>query len=473
MKLSIRHQAAGFAWLALLIAAGLMLLSASGARAASKNRGAVLVKDISPGKSSSTGGEPSGVFSNVAGTLFFVAADRRHGTELWRSDGTRRGTRMVKDIRPGLRPCATSKRACRGQGASSYPNALTAVGRTLYFTADDGFHGSQLWRSNGTARGTRLVKDIPLAAGYTYLGAPTDVGGTLFYVVGDQTHSQLWRSDGTAAGTTLVKEFGQRVGLIAAGGTLYLVSADGGLWRSDGTASGTVLIREFHGAASCGSALCYFTDVAGALFFSAADGTHPGLWRSDGTGAGTTLLEANVAPIGLTAVGRTLYFSSLDHSNSWLWRSDGTEAGTLPVTSVGASPEGDGPWPQITYAGGRIYFVRNGPGWPLMRTDGTPTGTRVLRSNIIPRQLTAAGKTLYFEGYDSKHGNELWRSDGTAKKTQLVRDIRRGRRSSGISNLTAVNKTLFFAASDGRHGTELWRAGPKPCKTAKGKCKKG
>ena len=46
MKLSIRHQPAGLAWLTLLLAAGAMLLPASVAQAASTYR-AVLVKDIS------------------------------------------------------------------------------------------------------------------------------------------------------------------------------------------------------------------------------------------------------------------------------------------------------------------------------------------------------------------------------------------------------------------------------------------
>ena len=140
---------------------------------------------------------------------------------------------------------------------------------------------------------------------------------------------------------------------------------------------------------------------------------------------------------------------------------------------MGVTPEGDGPWPQLTNVGGALYFVRNASGWPLMRTDGTPSGTRTLRSGIIPRQLTAVGKTLYFEGFDNKHGNELWRSDGTPRGTRLVRDIRRGGRSANLLDLTAVGKTLFFSANDGRHGAELWRVGPKPCKTAKGKCKKG
>jgi ELWxxDGT repeat protein len=354
---------------------------------------------------------------------------------------------------------------------------LTAVGRTLYFVADDGIHGPELWRSDGTSRGTRLVKELNPGAGDTGPGQLTDVAGTLFFTASDGTHGDLWRSDGSAAGTTLVKEFGQGLQqgpqyLTAVGRILYL-GANGGLWRSDGTTSGTVLIKQFHGEAGCGSAVCWLTDVAGTLFFTANDGSHYGLWRSDGTEAGTTLVKEGVRAIERTPVGSILYFTTLDYSNSWLWRSDGTEAGTVPISSVGVSPEGDGPWPQLTYAGGPLYFVRNGPGWPLLRTDGTPTGEKLLRSNIIPRQLTAVGKTLYFEGYDQKHGNELLRSDGTARGTRLVTDIRRGERSANLSDLTAVGKTLFFSANDGRHGTELWRAGAKPCKKAKGKCKKG
>ena len=214
MKLSIRHQAAGFAWLALLIAAGSMLLSASGARAASKNRGARSGQGHLPGQELFHGGEPPGVYSN--GRRLLSSSPRTTGMAPSCGEAMApAGARGWPDIRPGLRPCATSKRACRGQGASSY-HALTAVGRTLYFTADDGFHRSQPWRTTAQRKGQGCHRHPP-GGGYAYLGAPTDVGGTLFYVVGDQTHSELWRSDGPATGTTMVEEFGQRVGLIAAG----------------------------------------------------------------------------------------------------------------------------------------------------------------------------------------------------------------------------------------------------------------
>jgi ELWxxDGT repeat protein len=74
--------------------------------------------------------------------------------------------------------------------------------------------------------------------------------------------------------------------------------------------------------------------------------------------------------------------------------------------------------------------------------------------------LTAVGNALYLVGTDERHGQELWRSNGTQKGTRLVKDIRRGGRSSRPQDLTAVGKTLFFSAHDNRHGYELWRAGP-------------
>ena len=82
----------------------------------------------------------------VGNTLFFQAYDGVNGGELWKSDGTAAGTVLVKDIRPGL--------------STSYPGNLTAVGNTLFFTADDGVNGTELWKSDGTTAGTVLVADI-------------------------------------------------------------------------------------------------------------------------------------------------------------------------------------------------------------------------------------------------------------------------------------------------------------------------
>ena len=67
----------------------------------------------------------------IGNTLYFEADNGINGSDLWKSDGTEAGTVMVKDIKNG--------------GDSSSPGSLTAVGNTLYFSADDGVVGQELW----------------------------------------------------------------------------------------------------------------------------------------------------------------------------------------------------------------------------------------------------------------------------------------------------------------------------------------
>jgi ELWxxDGT repeat protein len=55
-----------------------------------------------------------------------------------------------------------------------------------------------------------------------------------------------------------------------------------------------------------------------------------------------------------------------------------------------------------------------------------------------------------------EHGEELWKSDGTAANTVLVKDIRPGPTGSNPAFFAVLGNSLFFAADDGEHGYELW-----------------
>jgi ELWxxDGT repeat protein len=84
----------------------------------------------------------------VQGNLFFVTAnvDKQYDLELWKSDGTAEGTVMVKSKFAEPRP--------------AHLDELTAVGPTLFFLVNDFIHGKVLWKSDGTAAGTVMVKDF-------------------------------------------------------------------------------------------------------------------------------------------------------------------------------------------------------------------------------------------------------------------------------------------------------------------------
>lgn len=86
--------------------------------------------------------EPNGLL-NVNGTLFFMAEDTNAGYELWRSDGTREGTVLAADIFPGV---AGSNPSEASLSPGETPGYLTNWNGTLYFAANDGVHGNELWK---------------------------------------------------------------------------------------------------------------------------------------------------------------------------------------------------------------------------------------------------------------------------------------------------------------------------------------
>src|SRR5204862_32298 len=108
--------------------------------------------------------------------LFFTADDGEHGRELWKSDGTEAGTALVADINPG---------SFYGYGAGSRPYELTVVNGTLFFTADDGEHGRERWKSDGTEAGTALVADIRPGTAFSSPHELAFVNGALYFAAND------------------------------------------------------------------------------------------------------------------------------------------------------------------------------------------------------------------------------------------------------------------------------------------------
>jgi ELWxxDGT repeat protein len=131
------------------------------------------------------------------GKLFFGTSHMTLGDELWMSDGTEAGTQIVKDIfvaDPDY------------QGAM--PDALTVAGDTLFFAAIHPDTGRELWATDGTEAGTRLVKDINPGDEVDFMSprALVAVRDKLVFLTGD-SHADFWLTDGTEEGTRFARRY--------------------------------------------------------------------------------------------------------------------------------------------------------------------------------------------------------------------------------------------------------------------------
>lgn len=444
--------------------------------------------------------------------LLFLTQD-----ELWRTDGTQRGTVRV-----------AAARRCFGVP----PEMLADQARVLFAAADDE-HGCEVWGSDGTAEGTRLLADVNRAPAHAS-GDPhglIDVDGRIFFVAGRPPEpATLFLSDGSAPGTFRVAELPSTTVFHAAplGGAL-LLDLEEGIWRSDGTPAGTSMLlgaadwvdvgsgslwyvargaselRRTDGVAnrlvgalppSEGRAAGTFEPSRGLLFFARGRA----VYRSDGTSPGTYPVFQTAPQVQLTAPVAgfgAAYFATVPVSSTLVevWRTDGTTAGTAKVAETLGYPRlvptarglfvVDG-WGRLSFAdaaGQRpLGTLDLSAGWATAgsllifdacsadagcepwRSDGTPQGT-VAVANIYPGPISSGPRSFFalgggrvlFAATTPETGTELWMTDGTRSGTRLLADVNAGPASGLAAGEFAVSGgNLFFTADDGTTGVELW-----------------
>lgn len=434
-----------------------------------------LVKDLRTGN-----GNSSTIFQPVSmgGTLYFGGSDGVSGNELWRSDGTAAGTVLVKDINTS------------GNAAVS---SLLVVGSTLYFRAASSGFNYELWKSDGTDVGTVLVKDIWTGPNGGDPFGFAAVGSQVFFFANDGTTGiELWKTDGTTGGTSQVKDllpgtgFGARVNdpgtappmLEVIGTTAYFYgssgTASGGeLWKTDGTSANTTMVKEL-GAGAAHAVVREMKAIGSKLYFSAAQpsgGTEP--YVSDGSSAGTDILKdlstgtAASNPKHLTPAGGKLYFSANDGVNGReLWVSDGNGA---QVTRVGNNKLFDNDIGAVGAVNGTAFFgyINDAGQYELWKSDGTAPGTIPVGQapplaglSVIPgaEGFQAVGNLMFFQAETDAYGLELWKTDGTAAGTGLIKDISPGLTGTAFEEAVVVGNVMYIVAETDTYGSQIWRS---------------
>jgi len=443
--------------------------------------------------------------TNFNGTLYFAADDGTNGIELWRVNGAGLAELVSGSGAGGFNSGANS----------SSPSDFKVVGPSLYFVADDGVSGRELWRLNA-AGNTQLVPGNPGGGGIALGGngsVPkylTNVSGQLFFQANDRVNGdELWRVPSGGSATMVEDNIpggGIEPGnyssipnqLYNFGGTLYFktltASFSYSLWRVSGAGNASVVMNSGAGVVvdPTGSYPSELTSSGGTLYFQASNsGTGSELWRigTDGTAqvvlaAGTTGgINPGIAssvPSLLTDVSGTLYFQAKSNANDYeLWRVNSLGIAELvddAAPGIGIAPGAAASSPyRLTNVSGTLYFAANdgSQGVELWRIPSSGIaeivedsvaggGLAVGPSGSTPDKLTNVNGRLFFSATNAAQGTELWQIDnaGVARVIENAipgNGINPGTASSNPDQLSTVNGTLFFAATDGSHGVELWK----------------
>jgi len=314
-------------------------------------------------------------FKEFNGRLYFTARTVANGIEIWSTDGTVAGTSMLKEINPG-----------NGNAfETAYNPGFFIHNNKLWFKANDGTHGIELWSTDGTAAGTSMLFDLHQGStsdpankdafkwGTVYNDRPFVNVGNYFYFAAYVNWAEyggyqlLFKSDGTASGTVPVDAAPTLNGSIPKyyspspmtmlDGNAYFFSAtiayDGGtqsgLWKLNPQTQAITFVKSVSGygdnGLSDGLPKGAMREFNGKLYFigkGAGDDYH--FWSTDGTANGTQkIFQPNNSSIdsfntqvymrSIVFEGK-LYFVGGRYASENVYSTDGTTAGTLPVFST-------------------------------------------------------------------------------------------------------------------------------------------
>ena len=450
-----------------------------------------LVKNINPKASSN----PENLFA-VGNTLFFAAeGDARTRTELWASDGTALGTRLVKDLYPD--PFQGSDPGGEEYRSASTKLAMANLNGALLFRAWGKPGGSEVFISDGTEQGTKLLKDIRTDVS-SFAADFEVVGDKLFFrATNDDGQRSLFVTDGTPSRTrqvinlnSLGDDLPYKSFLTEFKGDLYYrglsVDEEGvfgqgnkALYRVDGDTGSVERIHQSNPDAYLSSNIQEILPVGNQLFFGA---TYPGYTFGNG---------GSVSPEDYGGINYNRPGNGRGNKYPALFVTDGTKEGVRLASSkrwssYGAPADFEALGDKLFFMAGLTYEV-NPTGFDKLEdipdpqgagstaglwvSDGTDLGTRRLRmfngsevndTDQFPSAkddslITAVGNRVFFVADDGNTGRELWSSDGTTAGTRLVRDLYPGSESSDPADFLVKGNELYFTAKNPAIGRELWR----------------
>lgn len=315
----------------------------------------------------------------------------------------------------------------------------------LYFFADDGQHGRELWVSDGTPQGTQLLDLAAGAAGTSLPGFVEPMvafGERIAAVVYQGGPRKVLISDGTVAGSSLQllppSSFGYALAVRD-----ELLFAFEGRWvvRSDGTAAGTVWLP-----LTAMPNIVYPATLHALPYALVIGGPGQVPYGTDTTSAPVPLTALPVS-IELGVVDGRLVFADAVGVRA----TDGTLIGTVLVAA------GQVEVAEQQHFGGMLHFVLGGSLW---RTDGTAAGTAVLApvpAGATVLQLVRTADALLARVQTAQEGAELWRFDPSLGALVPAVDLWPGP-TSGVTRIDRIadGNVVLMSVANLATGGEPW-----------------
>ncbi len=400
------------------------------------------------------------------GQQYFAGYKSDSGVELWSTGETLENFRLVKNINKGK--------------TGIYSREVVTLGDDIIFDTHEAkaAKGRELWQFNTSSQTASVLSDINPGTPSSDPVQLVKFKDKIYFIANQNTTGrEIWSTDGTDAGTVRLTDYPNSVwsmspDLLTNQGdqSLYFAAYNeqenrSYLMKTDGA---TITTVKDVGINIHNSPL-FIKEIVAApdkVFFATKfDGDD--LWVSNGTEAGTQKLKDLCNIKNMTYSNGSVYFIANEDGDCKgevkLWKSDGTVSGTKPVFEPGAMPFTN--IRSLYSYNNTIYFVAYtaDSGSEIWKTNGFAAGTAILKE-IGPGALAGIGNPnftifndkLYFAADDGAHGTELWQTDGTTGNTFMVADIAAGSIASMPQNLTPIGNKLYLNASTTETGRELW-----------------
>lgn len=376
-----------------------------------------------------------GILNNL---IYFSGITIGNGSELWKTDGTNGGTSLVADILAG--------------SESSTPDDFFTYNNKLYFTATTPGNGRELYEYSGSGSPARIT-DINPGAGDAFDNPIWYIQNNIVYFGANNGTNQAIYTLKTGTVSKLM-DFPPGFGFNSysplnnynhLGNTVFFslsnIANTVNLYKTDGNT--TSLVKAFSGIFAS-----YFFQMVpfnNQLLLSAADaGMNTELWTTNGT---TTKLVKDINPgangsdpllfNSVILNNKLVFMATTDASGAELWSTDGSEAGTSMIKDINTnSQEGSSPFLFPVF----IDFDYSNPNYQGM--------------DFYNRSANFNGY-IFFSADEDGNGNQLWKTNGTAAGTVLVKKLNNSGDGVGGSYLYTTSG-LFFSGNDGTNGMEPW-----------------